>query len=108
MNLVSNTLLPRKLFTGTAVVCALSFCTLLSTQAIAAATNAIPASSLQKLDKSKPASKIEIITAVKKKYTGRILSVRKKYKARENDCHHVKIIVKGSGELLLIQVACDL
>lgn len=108
MNLVS-TLLPRKIVTlVTSTISALSLCALLSTQAIAASANIIPSSSLKKLDKSKPATKIEIITAVKKVYTGRILSVRKKYKARGNDCHHVKIIETQSGELLLIRVACDI
>ena len=107
MNLVTTALQRKTLTLATSMLCTLTISALLSTQAVAAATNTIPASSLKKLDKSKPASKLEIITAVKKKYTGRILSVRKKYKARGNDCHHVKIIEKNSGELLLVRVACE-
>lgn len=106
MNLVT-TGLQRSISTfATTSLCALSLCASLSISAFAAPPTSIPKSSVKKLDESKPASKIEIITAVKKKHSGRILSVRKKYKASGNDCHHVKMIDKV-GEILLIYVACN-
>ena len=60
---------------------------------------------IHKINPNKPASKFEVITAVKKNFSGRILSVRKRYKAYGNDCHHVKFIDK-KGELFLIRVGC--
>jgi len=56
---------------------------------------------------SKPASKLEIIAAVKSKYTGKIeiLSIRKKHKSYGKNCHYVKMI-DSKGEFIEIQVAC--
>jgi hypothetical protein len=107
MNLVTTRLQRKFIALASTSLCTLSLCAFLSTSALAA-TKAltIPKTSVKKLNKNKPASKIEIITAVKKKYSGRILSVRKRYKAHGTDCHHVKIIDK-KGELLLIHVACS-
>ena len=58
---------------------------------------------LIKIHPNQPASKLEIISAVKKNFTGRILSIRKKNKI--NDCHYVKFIDK-KGELFSIRVGC--
>ncbi|MEE9351934.1 MAG: hypothetical protein V3U78_06705 [Thiotrichaceae bacterium] len=76
-----------------------------STAAIAAPSKSTRSIPLQKVDPNKPASKLEVITSVKKRFNGRILSVRKKYQAHGNDCHYVKFIDRR-GELLLIRVGC--
>lgn len=61
---------------------------------------------LQRLYKDGPVSKLDIINSVKKKFEGRILSVRKKYEdIPENTCHIVKLI-DGKGELLILRVGC--
>ncbi len=76
-----------------------------STTAIAAPSKSTRSIDLLKVDPNKPASKLEVITSVKNRFNGRILSVRKKYQARGNDCHYVKFIDR-KGELLLIHVGC--
>lgn len=57
---------------------------------------------------NKPASKLEIIAAVKSKYSGKIeiLSIRKKDKSYGKNCHHVKML-DSKGEFIEIQVGCD-
>lgn len=56
---------------------------------------------------NKPASKLEIIAAVKAKYTGKIeiLSIRKKPKSYGINCHSVKML-DSKDEFIEIQVAC--
>ncbi len=88
-----------------------SIAAVLLTGAFAGSVNATPTNAkhsvpLHKADQSKPATKLEIISAVKKVYSGRILSVRKGYKAYGTDCHNVRLIDK-SGELLVIHVGCS-
>ena len=62
---------------------------------------------LKKSKEGKEASKLEIIAAVKSKYTGKIeiLSIRKKHKSYGKNCHYVKMI-DSKGEFIQIQVAC--
>lgn len=68
-------------------------------------------SSVKKITRSKhikpgkKVSKLAIIAAVKEKYKGRILTVRKRPRYYGKNCHHVKMI-DSKGEFLLIQVAC--
>ena len=52
-------------------------------------------------------SKLEIIAAVKAKYTGKIeiLSIRKKGASYGKNCHYVKII-DSKGEFIEIHIAC--
>lgn len=70
-----------------------------------------PNNSVKKITRSKhllpgkPASRLAIIAAVKEKYKGRILSVRKQKNNPSKNCHHVKMIDER-GEFLTIQVAC--
>lgn len=61
---------------------------------------------LEKKD-NKPASKLEIIAAVKSKYSGKIeiLSIRKQHKSHGKNCHHVKML-DSKGEFIEIQVGC--
>jgi len=61
----------------------------------------------KKENSNKPASKLEIIAAVKSKYTGKIeiLSIRKKHKSYGKNCHYVKML-DGKGEFIEIKVAC--
>lgn len=62
---------------------------------------------LDKKDSNKPASKLEIIAAVKSKYTGKIeiLSIRKKHKSYGKNCHYVKML-DSKGEFIEIRIAC--
>ncbi len=63
----------------------------------------------QQTSSSEPASKLEIIAAVKAKYTGkidRIISVRKKSQSYGKNCHSVKIL-DNTGEFIEIRVACN-
>ncbi|CAA6823544.1 MAG: Unknown protein [uncultured Thiotrichaceae bacterium] len=70
-----------------------------------------PNSSVRKITRSKhiipgkKASKLAIIAAVKEKYKGRILTVRKRPAYYGKNCHHVKMI-DTKGEFLLIKVTC--
>ena len=52
-----------------------------------------------------PLSKLEVITAVKERYKGEIVSVRKKDIEKHKDCHHVRFINK-QGDFLKIKVQC--
>lgn len=53
----------------------------------------------------KKVSKLAIIAAVKEKFKGRIITVRKRPPYFGKNCHHVKMI-DSQGEFLLIKVAC--
>lgn len=75
-----------------------------STQGQAAPANSLDTFDLS-LAKGKSASRLEIISSVKKKHPGRILSIRKKYKTHDNDCHHVKMIAIN-GEIITVRVNC--
>lgn len=75
------------------------------------ADNGAKNNSVRKITRSKhiipgkTASKLAIIAAVKEKYKGRILKVRKRPSYYGKNCHHVKMI-DSKGEFLLIKVAC--
>lgn len=69
-----------------------------------------PDNSVKQIKRSKyikgnKVSKLAIIAAVKEKYKGRILTVRKRPPFYGKNCHHVKMI-DTNGEFLLIKVAC--
>lgn len=61
--------------------------------------------SLEREDKSFPITKGEVIGAVKKKYKGRILTI-KEYPDGGVDCHVVKLITK-KGDLRTINISCE-
>ena len=60
-----------------------------------------------KENSDRPISKLEIIVAIREKYTGRIeiLSIRKKATSYGKNCHYAKII-DSNGEFVEIHIAC--
>ncbi len=62
---------------------------------------------LKEKQETRVVSKLEIIVAIRAKYTGKIeiLSVRKKGVSYGKNCHYVKII-DSEGEFIEIHIAC--
>ncbi len=75
---------------------------LLSVADAADTTYKIP---LKRLNPSEPISRDGILSAVKSKYTGRILSVQEKPSTSAPDCHIVRML-SLNGEYMIIKVAC--
>lgn len=99
----------RKKYTPTllAVTLVISAFTTTSESAIALqkSGNSLTIPRKEKINPDGPLSKLEIITAVKEKYIGEILSVRRKIVKGYSDCHHVRFISK-QGDFIKIKVQC--
>jgi len=54
---------------------------------------------------TQPITKLEVISIIKSKLSGRVLSIKKQSTYENPDCHHVKFLADG-GEFQIIQVGC--
>lgn len=61
--------------------------------------------SIKRANPSEPISRDGILSAVKAKFKGRILSVQEKKTSAAPDCHIVRMLALD-GEYMVIQVAC--
>lgn len=84
---------------------AFTLSTLAATGAFAAENDNPISMSLEREDKNFPITKGEVVGAVKKKYKGRILTI-KEYPDGGVDCHVVKLITK-KGDLRTINISCE-
>lgn len=62
--------------------------------------------SMKRANPAEPISRDGILSAVKSRYKGRILSVQEKPSASAPDCHIVRML-SIDGEYMTIQVACS-
>lgn len=80
----------------------------MSTILISPTAMAGSAAKVIKIDREKPSypiTKGQVIGAVRDKYPGRILTV-KRYEKRGKDCHVVKLFTED-GELMTVDVSCS-
>ncbi|MCK5727473.1 MAG: hypothetical protein KAH22_11700 [Thiotrichaceae bacterium] len=77
-----------------------------SALAVSKSDNSFTIAKKDKLDPNGPLSKLEVIMAVKHKYKGDILSVKKQKIAEHKDCHHVRFLSKA-GDFMKIKVQCE-
>lgn len=78
---------------------------LFSLPSVAGAADAKYKISMKRANPAEPISRDGILSAVKSKYKGRILSVQEKPSASAPDCHIVRML-SIDGEYMTIQVAC--
>lgn len=79
--------------------------TAFSMPTIASADDAKYNISMKRANPNEPISRDGILSAVKSKYQGRILSVQEKPSSSAPDCHIVRML-SLTGEYMTIQVAC--
>lgn len=72
---------------------------------VASATDTTYKISIKRANPAEPISRDGILSAVKAKFKGRILSVQEKQTTSAPDCHIVRML-SLSGEYMVIQVAC--
>ncbi|MBU0655514.1 MAG: hypothetical protein KJ914_10345 [Gammaproteobacteria bacterium] len=78
---------------------------LLSVSSAASAADTKYKISMKRANPAEPISRDGILSAVKSKYKGRILSVQEKPSPSTPDCHIVRML-SLDGEYMTIQVAC--
>lgn len=78
---------------------------LLAVPSIANASDTKYKISMKRANPSEPISRDGILSAVKAKYKGRILSVQEKPSSSAPDCHIVRML-SLDGEYMTIKVAC--
>jgi hypothetical protein len=106
---INDYMLPLLRRSSVIVILALSIILLMplsastTTTAFALSSKTIP---LKRTNPHKAITRLEIVAAVKAKYKGRILSIRKNATPKYKDCHKIKMLLDKTGDFMSIRVAC--